>query len=336
MRKLVRFFSLAFSLVYGGAVCAQQTLPGEPGEGEIWVNGRVFTSLQQAFEFVPVAGIIRIGPGVFKQGGILKAKHRVHISGTDDTVFDGVAVNGKAAFVIASNDVTMENIACRNIAVRDKNGACVRFEGTNLTLKNVHFSNSENGILAGERSGKILIEDSIFEANGKDGFSHGMYINGGELTIRRTKVIGSKSEGHGIKSRAARTIIENSIVASLDGNDSRLIDVPNGGVAIIRNSLLVEGPNTVNWQLFSFGVEGSRYEANAFKLERNVIVTDRKGGSILIMVSDDMPKPIATNNIVVGDFGDFEWPINNFFYESREELNWPEAPTLPEWDLTAK
>ncbi|MEX0298945.1 MAG: right-handed parallel beta-helix repeat-containing protein [Kordiimonas sp.] len=336
MRNLVKAFFVLCCLVITGPAFSQNASPPPLGEGEIWVNGRIYTSLQQAFQQVGVAGIIRIGPGVYKQGGVLKGKHRVHISGTDDTIFDGVAVGGKGAFVIASNDVTIENIACRNIKVKDKNGACVRFEGTNLTLRNVHFSDSENGILAGPKSGKILIEDSVFEGNGKDGYAHAMYINGGELTIRRTKILNSVSQGHEVKTRAERTTIENSIIASLNGRDSRLIDAPNGGIVIVRNSLLVEGPASVNWQLFSFGVEGSRYENNAFKLERNVIVTDREAGSVLILVEDGMPKPVAVNNIVVGKFTGYDWPINNFFYESRAELNWPEAPTLPEWDLTAK
>lgn len=316
---------------------ALQTTPAQLGEGEIWVNGRIFTSLQEAFDFVSVAGIIRIGPGIYKKGGVLKKKDRVHISGSDGTIFDNAAVAGKGAFVINSNDVTIENITCRNTVVKDKNGACVRFEGTNLTLRHVIFTDSENGLLAGNKSEKILIEDSVFERNGKIGRAHAIYVNAGHLTIKRSKFLSSKDEGHAIKSRAERTFIENSIVASLEGNDSRLIDIPNGGIAVIRNCLLVEGPNTVNWQLFSFGVEKKHpYDVNIFRLENNVIMTDREGGSELIMVDEAMPQPVIKNNIVVGDFMNYDWPINNFFYESREELNWPEAPTLPEWDLTAK
>jgi len=335
VRNLSKIVGIVGYLMVAATAQALQA-PSELGEGEIWVNGRIVFSLQEAFEEVTTAGIIRIGPGIYKQGGILQNKDRVLISGTDSTVFDGVAVGGKGAFVIASDDITIENITCRNIAVPDQNGACVRFEGTNLTLRNVTFTDNENGMHAGTKSGKILIEDSVFERNGKIGRSHGIYVNGGQLTIRRSKFLSSKDEGHEIKSRAERTIIENCIVASLEGNDSRLIDAPNGGVVVIRDSLLVEGPNTVNWQLFSFGPEGAKYETNIFRLEKNIIVTDREGGSELILVGEGMPAPIVRNNIVVGNFKNYDWPINNFFYESRSELNWPEAPTLPEWDMKAK
>ncbi|MBL4640059.1 MAG: hypothetical protein JKY57_05970 [Kordiimonadaceae bacterium] len=311
---------------------AQAAAPPVLKEGEIWVNGRILRSLQAAFDEVLIGGIIRIGPGVFKQAGILRKKHGVHISGTEDTIFDGVAAGGKAAFVIASNDVTIEDITCRNITVKDRNGACVRFEGKNLTLRHVTFTDSENGVLAGGNPGRILVEDSVFERNGKDGRAHGIYVNGGELTILRSKFLSSKDEGHEIKSRASRLVIKDSIIASLEGNDSRLVDIANGGIAIIQNNLFVEGSKTVNWQLFSFGVEKAKFSTNILKLEKNVIVTDREGGSELILVGKDMPAPIVRNNIMVGKFIKKDWSEGNFLYKDRAELKWPDAPNLPDWD----
>lgn len=341
MRNLFKALVVTGGLLFGSVAQAWQMAPLTLAEGEIWVSGEIVSSLQEAFDKVAEGGVIKIGPGTYKKGAVLKEKNKikkdgVHIIGMAGTVFDNAAVAGKGAFVIAANDITIENITCRNIEVRDRNGACVRFEGTNLTLRNVTFTDSDNGVLTGSKTGKMLIEDSVFERNGRAGRAHAIYVNSGHLTIRRSKFLSSKDEGHEIKSRAERTIIENCIIASLEGNDSRLIDIASGGVAVIRNSLLVEGPNTANWQLFSFGVEKLKYDTNMFRLENNVIVTDREGGSELIMVGDTMPAPIIRNNIVVGDFKGYDWPINNFFYESRAELNWPPAPTLPEWDLTAK
>jgi len=305
----------------------QETL----AEGQISVGGRIVTTLEQAFNAVEQGGTIRIGPGTYKMAGILKNKHGVSIYGSLGTVFDGVAAGGKATFVLASNDITMEDITCRNVKVRDKNGACIRFEGTNLILRRVQFENSENGLLANKNSGNILIEDSIFDGNGAGGRSHGMYVNGGRLTVRRTKVINTKGEGHGIKSRAEQTIIEDSIIASLNGKDSRLIDIPNGGIAAIRRNLLVEGPNTANWQLLSFGVEKNKHESHFLKLEDNVIITDRDGGSDLILVGDGMPTPTVRKNVVVGNIR-YDWPASNFFFDNRSELGLPPAPELPAWD----
>lgn len=331
MKRLIAYTIFAISMLLTAPLMEVRAQP-VPGEGEIVVNGRIVASLQKAFNDVTPGGIIRIGPGVYKEGGRLpRGKNGVSIYGTYGTVFDGVAVGGKGAFVIQSNDVTMEDIECRNIAVNDKNGACLRFEGTNITLRRVTFKDSENGILAGRQSGNILIEDSLFEGNGKAGRAHGMYINGGRLTIRRSKILSSVDEGHEIKSRAERTIIEDSIIASLNGNDSRLIDIPNGGLVAIRRCLLVEGPATVNWQLLSFGVEGLRYENNVMRVESNVIITDREGGSELIMVADGLAKPIIQKNMVVGRIT-YDWDSSNYFFNDRSELNLPPAPELPKWD----
>jgi len=314
----------------GGFGSLSVTAQIDPGQGQIIVMGKQMTSIQEAFNMVPQGGTIRIGPGIYKMAGKLKDKHGVSIYGSLGTVFDGVAAEGKATFVIASDDITIEDITCRNVEVKDRNGACVRFEGTNLTLRRVHFEKSENGILANSGSGDILIEDSVFEANGKAGRAHGMYINGGRLTVRRTKVLSSKDQGHGIKSRAERTIIEDSVIASLEGDDSRLIDLPNGGVVAIRNSLLVEGANTVNWQLLSYGVEDGLLTNNLFRMENNLIITDREGGSELILVGESMPRPIIQKNLVVGLIR-HDWPVNNFFFDDRDELKLPPPGELPEW-----
>jgi len=327
---MIRFFITSmFVFLIAGSYPAH-SLQIDPGPGQIIVNGRVVSTIQQAFNMVTQGGIIRIGPGTYRMAGRLKDKHRVSIFGTADTVFDGVAADGKATFVLASDDITMEDITCRNVQVKDRNGACVRFEGTNLTLRRVRFENSENGILAGSKSGDILIEDSMFVANGKAGRAHGMYINGGRLTVRRTQVLSSKDQGHGIKSRAERTIIEDSVIASLEGDDSRLIDIPVGGVVAIRNNLLVEGANTVNWQLLSYGVENGLLTNNLFRMENNLIITDREGGSELILVGKTMPRPIIEKNLVVGLIK-YDWPTNNYFFEDRAELKLPPAGQLPDW-----
>lgn len=327
-------FLLAIIVVFTGVVPAVNAQIGSGG-GAIFADGVLKPSLQAAFDAVNPGGIVRIEPGVYREGGTLKkGKNRVLIIGAPGVVFDGVAVGGKAAFVIQSDDVTIDTIACRNIAVPSRNGACVRHESGNLTLKNVNFSDSENGILTWDKSNKILVEDSIFSGNGKAGRAHGLYISGAkQLIVRRTQIIGSKDQGHGIKSRAEYTLVENSVVASLEGNDSYLIDIPGGGTAVIRNSLLVEGANTANWFILSFGVETQNYSRNSLKLEKNVIVTDRDGGSQFINIHDAMPAPSATGNVVVGSIT-FDWPKNNFFFDSRSELKWPAAPELPEIDLT--
>ncbi len=302
--------------------------------GRIYADGVQQASLQTAFDNVNPGGIIRLEPGIYTEGAILKkGKDGVLISGAPGVIFDGAVVGGKGTFVLQSDNVTIDTVECRNVSVRDRNGACVRLESGNLTLKNVNFSHSENGILTWNQANKILIEDSVFEGNGRAGRAHGLYISGAQqLIIRRSRIVGSKDEGHGIKARTRYLLVENSVVASLEGNDSYLIDIPNGGTAVIRNSLLVEGANTANWFIMSYGVEGGRYDKNSLKLEKNIIVTDRAGGSEFVNLADGMPAPLLRGNVVVGNIK-YDFPKDNYKFRSRSELNWPAAPELPEVNL---
>ncbi len=302
--------------------------------GEIFADGVLQPSLQAAFDAVNPGGIIRIEPGIYKEGGTLKeGKDGVLISGAPGVIFDGAAVGGKGTFILQSDNVTIDNIECRNVEVRDRNGACVRLESGDLTLRNVKFVNNENGLLTWDRAKKILIEDSVFEGNGKAGRAHGVYISGAEqVIVRRSRIVGSKDQGHGLKMRARYILVENSVIASLEGVDSYLIDIPNGGTAVVRNSLLVEGANTANWYILSFGVEGSRFDRNSLRLEKNIIVTDREGGSEFINIADGMPAPSISGNVIVGRIN-YDWPGGNYFFNSRGELDWPDAPELPEVDL---
>jgi len=162
----------------------------------------------------------------------------------------------------------------------------------------VHFFDSENGILTSKNTGVILIEDSRFENLGKGGQAHGVYIHSGELIIRRSVFISSKDEGHEIKSRAARTIIEDSVVASLGGRDSFLIDIPDGGEAIIRRNLLQEGPASANYHAVAFAAEGDKYENSHITIEDNVILMDRRY-SIIVLTKGHVAN--FERNVVIGD-----------------------------------
>ena len=86
---------------------------------------------------------------------------------------------GKAIWVISGNDTVVDNIELSGCHVPDANGAGIRQEGVNLTVRHAYFHDNENGILAGDKSGStIIIESSEFVHNGAgDGKSHNLYIN---------------------------------------------------------------------------------------------------------------------------------------------------------------
>jgi hypothetical protein len=56
---------------------------------------------------------------------------------------------GKAIWVIGGNNTIIDNIELSGCRVRDKNGAGIRQEGANLTLRNCYFHDNEDAILSG-------------------------------------------------------------------------------------------------------------------------------------------------------------------------------------------
>jgi hypothetical protein len=62
---------------------------------------------------------------------------------------DGQNAQGKAIWVIQGNDVTLENIELSGAEVPDLNGAGIRAEGTNLTIRGSYFHDNQEGILGG-------------------------------------------------------------------------------------------------------------------------------------------------------------------------------------------
>ena len=77
----------------------------------------------------------------------------------------GMTSGGKAIWVVSGNDTTIENIEMTGATVADANGAGIRQEGKNLTVRGCYFHDNQDGILAGDAAGStILIEHSRVRA----------------------------------------------------------------------------------------------------------------------------------------------------------------------------
>ena len=72
----------------------------------------------------------------------------------------GQNAQGKGIWVVQGSDVVVENVELSGAAVPDLNGAGIRAEGKNLTVRGSYFHDDENGILGG--AGEVLIKTSEF------------------------------------------------------------------------------------------------------------------------------------------------------------------------------
>ena len=189
--------------------------------------------------------------------------------------------NGKGIFVTSRN-ITFDQIEFVGAQVADGNGAGIRYEGGNLTIKRCYFHDNENGILAASvETGNIVIGSSEFASNGRgDGYTHGIYVN----RIASLRVLNSyfhnTKVGHHIKSRALQTTIRgNRIDDGIDGTASYNIDLPNGGVSVIVNNNIVQRVTSQNPALIHFGGEGTPYTDSSLRIANNILQNYRSSAT---------------------------------------------------------
>jgi len=298
------------------------------GQGQIRIDGDAVGNLKDASERLRDGSVLEIGAGVYRSPLVVRADG-VRIVGHGHVVFDGAVAQGKGTFVIKGRGTRIENIECRNVQVRDGNGACVRLAGRNLLLEQVYFHSSQEGLLTGSDPGDVVIRHSFFERLGHGGRAHGVYQGGGTLTIERSYVLGSKGQGHEVKSRAQRTTIANSVIASLTGQDSRLIDLPNGGIVSITDSTLQQGPNSTNRDMVGFALERRPHEDNALEMKRNLIILERNGSNLLLSNNAQGMQADISDNIIVAPQGT-DYASDNLEYQSRGQAGLPPYPAVPD------
>lgn len=312
-----------------------------------------FTSLKTAIAAIKPGDTVRLAAGVYREAALITTPG-ITIKGEPGAHLQGVAYNGKAALVVRADNVTIDGIECSGIAVRDHNGACVRIEGRDLVIRNVYFHDNQEGVLGGH-GGSLVIERSRFERNGYNrGFAHSVYITSVDTFVfRNNRVLSTKDEGQGVKSRAKETIIEGNVIAGLDARDSRAIDVPNGGTIVIRSNVLQKGVNSSNSQMIGLGLEGHLHPAGSALVENNIMLFDQDLPRIVRIIDDIVDvasKPgtavankmkgevVVRNNMIVGagrvETGAETTKLNNVLHRSRQQASLPEAPALP--DLPAR
>jgi len=196
---------------------------------------------------------------------------------------DGKHAQGKAIWVVAGANAVIEGIEFHGVTVPDRNGAGIRAEGGNLTVRNCGFFDSDEGILSG-RGGDIVIDRSEFARNGfGDGQSHNLYIGEANRLIVTASFFHSAKIGHNLKSRARETRIENSyFMDGTTGTASYQVDFSNGGIVHLRGNVFQKGPRADNATTIAYGQEGLKWPTNTFEMVHNTVVSTYSGGAFIV------------------------------------------------------
>ncbi len=301
--------------------------PKEINTGIVYLNDKPMANLVQAFQRAKSNDTIRLTKGYYQQAAVLNVDN-VKVLAEPGAVVFGKAAQGKGALVIKGDNTYIEGLECHSIYVPDDNGVCIRLEGKGITLNNVYFHHAQGGLLGSKKGGDIIIENSRFEHLGDGAFYHGIYtLAPSRLFINHSYFLNNRNGGHEIKSRSIHTEITNSVIASNQSRDSRLIDVPNGGILIVKNNILIEGPFSENHDLLSWGVEGILHSKEQVIIEGNTIISD-KSRAILISLKREPNTMRVGDNIVVGAIEGLN-AEDNMLFDSRADLSLPAAPFIP-------
>lgn len=221
----------------------------------------------------------------------------------------GKNAQGKGTWVVKGNSITVENVEMTGAKVPDKNGAALRLEGTNFTLRSSYLHRNENGILSGANtSSNVVIEYSEFERNGAgDGYSHNLYIgNIGSLVFRHNYSHDALA-GHNLKSRArVNTISYNRFSSTPSGSlkagaPSYEIDLPNAGTAHVIGNVIHQPAAHNNPGMLAYGMEGATNPGKDLYVVNNTFINDDSSRGTFVLVGSKVTTPaLLQNNIFSG------------------------------------
>jgi hypothetical protein len=258
---------------------AQSGTRQEPQRRIVYVGpSRTLKTPSQAAAVVKDGDHVKIDAGQYKDCAVWRAGNLILEAVGGVAHMLNVTCEDQAIWLFTGNRVLVKGMEFSGAHNHDNTGAGIKFLGATLTVQDSNFHHNENGLLARdvERS-QILIVHSTFTDNGKCEpiCAHGIYIGRiAKLTVRRS-IFKNQNAGHHIKSRAAVTEL-NRIEDGLDGTASFLVDLPNGGTALIRNNLFQKGEKAENrLAMISIGEEGHLHPSQGIVFERNSFVNAR-------------------------------------------------------------
>ena len=282
MLRLVLLFGLA------ATTAAARTLEVGPG--------RAYARPSEAAAVAIAGDRIVIAPGEYADCAVLRADH-LTLEGSGEaeaTVLAGRTCEGKAILVVAGADITVRRLTLARASVADGNGAGIRAEGPSLVVEDVRFVDNQDGILTGGPDGATLVvRDSAFLRNGAciGGCAHGLYAGHlALLRVERSRFFETR-EAHHVKSRARRTeILGCDIADGAAGTASYLVELPNGGSLVLRDSVLQKGPHSSNrGAAIRIGAEGVTQATAEITVAGNSFRND--GAAVTVFVDNITATP---------------------------------------------
>jgi len=297
------WLAAALALALPAAVHAQAGGAAKPAPRVLAVGPARELKMPSAAARIAQRGdVIEIDPGAYADCAVWRADN-ITIRGGGKAHVKDVSCEGKGIWVIKGRNTTVDGIEFSGADVPNNNGAGIRHEGVNLVVRNSHFHDNEQGILTSHDPASIVtVIDSRFERNGKcePECAHGIYAG----RIKSLRVFGStfreQHVGHHIKSRAFYTeVVGCHLEDGVKGTTSYVINLPNGGDAVIRQNYLQKGPNAHSHAaLISIGEEGAKNPGKGYRIEGNTFRNDHPNGTTFVRNASPQPATLRANAFI--------------------------------------
>jgi hypothetical protein len=277
--------------------------------------GKPYATPCKAFAAAKSGDVVEIAGGAVYSGdvcGIYASNLTIRgVNGRPKIDAAGRNAMGKGTWVVVGNNVVIDNVEMVGARVPDQNGAALRLEGTNFTLRRGFLHDNENGILSGANTASnILIEYSEFARNGYGtGYTHNLYIgNAGSLTFR-FNYSHDANVGHNLKSRARVNLIAYNRFSSTpagqsgSGQPSYEINLPNAGTSYVIGNVIQQPAAHQNATLLAYGEEGASNPGHDLYVVNNTFLNDDSVRGTFVLVGSGVTKPALLQNNIFGGTG---------------------------------
>ena len=220
--------------------------------------------------------VVRIDPGEYVDCAIWRADRLVLKPPAGEAHMRDRACAGKAIWVISGADVTVENIAFSGARVPDQNGAGLRAEGRNLTVRQARFDN-ENGIP--RRRSRAAPSGSRAARSSATAMRRQLrprYLRRRDRPPEDRQASTFASSGRDTRASSASAFEASGSTTRTgpEGTASYLIDITSGGEVAIADNQMQKGPNWTTGALPSTSGAGGAPQGSAYRISHNRFRSD--------------------------------------------------------------
>jgi hypothetical protein len=287
--------------------------------------GEKVSSISEAARLARDGEVIEIRPGEYRGQPAIWTQDGLVIRGAGARpvmLADGTSAEDKAIWVVRGGKVTIRNIEFRGTRVADGNGAGIRFEKGDLTVRDCAFFDNEMGLLTANLPDlKLEVIDSEFgnAPRHRGSLHHLLYVGKiGKFVLRGSRFFNG-FRGHLVKSRAREShLLYNMLVDGAGGEASYELEFPNGGLVYAIGNTIGQSTTSDNAVLLAYGAEGPHWPDNALYAAHNTLINDAPDGVFVKIFTGKMgdPEVWLLNNLTVG-YGDMFKPMQGRFDGNR-------------------